>query len=82
MAASKKATTQVEQKPILTEEQTASKVKTTVKSRRRTSLSEFAAVKNLRPEITAGFKAWLKNDLFHFDEEWDELFNKYINRTL
>ena len=50
------------------------------KSRKRTSLQEFAFVNNLRPEILAGFKAWLHGELFHFDDEWKELFNKYQNR--
>lgn len=51
-----------------------------VKSRRRTSLSEFATVNNLRPEVQAGFSAWLKGDIFHFDEDWTELYEKYENR--
>lgn len=52
------------------------------KSRRRTSLEEFALVKNLRPEVKAGFKAWLKEQYFHFDEEWETLFENYTNRQL
>lgn len=55
---------------------------TVVKSRRKTSLSEFAMIKNLRPEVIAGFKVWLNGELFHFDAEWDELLEKYQNRTL
>lgn len=52
------------------------------KSRRRTSLEEFSVVKNLRPEVKAGFKAWLKGEYFHFDPEWEDLFKKYKNRQL
>lgn len=52
------------------------------KSRRRTSLEEFALTKNLRPEIQAGFKAWLKGQYFHFESEWEELFESYTNRQL
>ena len=51
-----------------------------VKSRKKTSLTEFALVKKLRPEILAGFKVWLGDKRFCFDEEWDDLFNKYVNR--
>lgn len=54
--------------------------KSFVKSRRRTSLSEFAVVNNLRPEVQAGFKAWLKGENYHFDEEWSELYETYMNR--
>ena len=50
------------------------------KSRKKTSLNEFALVNNLRPEIKAGFKAWLKGEYYHFDNEWKELFEKYTNR--
>lgn len=53
-----------------------------VKSRRRTSLDEFAVVNQLRPEVKAGFKAWLKGQYFHFDEEWKTLFENYQNRKL
>lgn len=52
------------------------------KSRKRTSLDEFAAVNNLRPEVKAGFKVWLQGENFHFESEWKELFEKYIHRTL
>lgn len=54
--------------------------KTISKSRKKTSLDEFALVTNLRPEIKAGFKAWLKGQYYHFDNEWKELFEKYNNR--
>lgn len=62
-----------------------SKKKTTTsvrKSRRKTSIEEFTMTKNLRPEFVAGFKAWLKGQYFHFDEEWEELYEKYKNRQL
>lgn len=80
----------VSQKPILKSdvESTApetTKKKTTTpirKSRRKTSLEEFALTKNLRIEFVAGFKAWLKGQYFHFDEEWEELLKKYKNRQL
>ena len=52
------------------------------KSRKRTSLDEFAITHNLRSEVKAGFKAWLHGELFHFDAEWESLFDKYNNRTL
>lgn len=64
----------------LTRKTIASEPKTYTRSRKRTSLQEFAFVNNLRPEILAGFKAWLNGELFHFDDEWKELFNKYQNR--
>lgn len=79
----------VTQKPILKSdvESTApeTKKKTTTpirKSRRKTSIEEFALTKNLRPEYVAGFKAWLKGQYFHFDEEWEELYENYKNRQL
>lgn len=52
------------------------------KSRRKTSLDEFALVNNLRPEHKAGFAAWLKNHggNFHFNDEWDDLYIQYTNR--
>lgn len=52
------------------------------KSRRKTSLEEFSIVKNLRPEAKAGFKAWLKGQYFHFDSEWETLYENYKNRQL
>ena len=54
--------------------------KTYEKSRKRTSLQEFAYVNKLRPEILAGFKAWLNGENFHFDDEWKTLFEQYRNR--
>lgn len=79
----------VKQKPILnsdvdttapdTTEKTTSVIS---KSRRRTSLEEFSLVKNLRPEVQAGFKAWLRGQYFHFDEEWETLYENYTNRQL
>lgn len=50
------------------------------KSRKRTSLDEFAITHGLRPEVKAGFKAWLQGQYFHFDDEWQDLFKKYTNR--
>ena len=64
--------------PDITEKTTP----TISKSRIRTSLDEFALVKNLRPEVQAGFKAWLKGEYFHFDEEWETLYENYSNRQL
>ena len=52
------------------------------KSRARVSFEEFNLTSGLRPEFSAGFKAWLKEDLFHFDEEWEELLTQYKNRKL
>lgn len=79
----------VTQKPILKSdvESTApeTKKKTTTpirKSRRKTSIEEFALTKNLRPEFVAGFKAWLNGQYFHFDEEWEKLYENYKNRQL
>lgn len=53
------------------------------KSRQRTSFVEFMLMKNVREEVQAGFKIWLKyNDkgYFHFDNEWEELFKEYSER--
>lgn len=89
MASTKKTTDQVEQKPILTKgssvkevKEVKSKKRVVPKSRRRTSLDEFAVVNNLRAEVKAGFKVWLEGNLFHFDDEWMQLFEDYQNRTL
>lgn len=76
------------QKAILTtdaEETAVSKATRTTakkfsKSRKRTSLDEFSIVNNLRPEVKAGFKAWLEGKYFHFDNEWKNLFEEYSNR--
>lgn len=57
-------------------------VKTISKSRKRTHLDEFSLVNNLRPEVKAGFKAWLNGENFHFDQEWEKLFEEYKNRQL
>lgn len=51
-----------------------------VKSRKKTSLKEFALTKRLRPEIKAGFKVWLRGDEFHFDKDWERLFYEYNHR--
>ena len=51
-----------------------------VKSRKKTSLTEYALVNKLRPEILAGFKVWLGGTQFCFDNEWDKLFREYNNR--
>lgn len=56
--------------------------KTIVKSRKRTSFEEFCVVNHMRPEMKAGFKIWLKGQFFHFDDEWKELYNTYLNRKL
>lgn len=77
----------ITQSPILNtdvESTAPDKNKKTVinKSRRRTSLNEFCIVNNIRPEVRAGFKVWLKGELFHFDDEWLELYNNYTNRKL
>lgn len=72
----------IKQKPILELDENIASTSDFVKSRRRTSLDEFALTKNIRPEIQAGFKAWLKGDNFHFDEEWNILFDNYTNRQL
>lgn len=81
------ATKKVTQKPILETDVKASQVSTPKKtapkkSRKRVSIDEYAIVNDLRPEVKAGFKAWLKGNIFHFDEEWDALFEQYKNRTL
>jgi len=65
------------QKAILS---TSKTTETFQKSRKRTSLDEFAAVNNLRPEVKAGFRAWLKGQYFHFEEEWKTLFEQYSDR--
>lgn len=74
-------TKKVTQKPILESGATTKKT-APKKSRKRVSIEEYSIVNNLRPEVKAGFKAWLKGNIFHFDEEWDELFKQYQNRTL
>ena len=56
--------------------------KSIVKSRKRTSLDEFAHRIHLRPEIKAGFKAWLKGTYFAFDNEWEQLYYDYTNRKI
>ena len=58
------------------------KTKPIVKSRKRTSLDEFAHRMHMRPEIKAGFKAWLRGQHFAFDNEWEQLFNDYNNRKI
>lgn len=61
---------------------TSAKKNTVKKSRRRTSLDEFAITKGLRPEVKAGLKTYLKGETFHFDEDWDKIYNEYRNRKL
>ena len=51
-----------------------------VKSRKKTSLKEFSLNKHLRPEVLAGFKVWLGESYFHFDDEWDKLYYDYTHR--
>lgn len=58
------------------------KTKPIVKSRKRTSLDEFAHKTRMRPEIKAGFKAWMRGQHFAFDNEWEQLFNDYNNRKI
>ena len=53
-----------------------------VKSRKRTSLDEFAHRVHLRPEIRAGFRAWLNGRYFAFDNEWEQLYTDYTNRKI
>lgn len=82
-----KITKKVTQKPILNSDVNAPDIveeKTTPisKSRKKTSLEEFALLKNLRPEIKAGFRVWLKGQYFYFDEEWEVMFDNYMNRKL
>lgn len=58
------------------------KTNTVVKSRKRTSLDEFAHRARIRPEIKAGFRAWLRGQHFAFDDEWEQLFKDYNNRKI
>ena len=53
-----------------------------IKSRRRTSFKEFTLIKELRPEVKAGFRAWLKGTMFLFDDEWERKYDEYCNRKL
>lgn len=53
-----------------------------VKSRKRASLKEFATKVHMRREQLAGFRAWLRTDQFHFDDEWQRLFQEYTNRKI
>ena len=53
-----------------------------IKSRKKTSLKEFAMTRHIRPEVKAGFKVWLKGDYYHFESEWDKLFSDYVNRKI
>ena len=84
MAKTKTLSKNVTQQPILNTDvkSTAPEAikKPVRKSRRKTSLDEFAIVNNIRPEVKAGFKSWLKGENFHFDSEWSELFKQYQNR--
>lgn len=74
MATSKKTS-------ILTNtENTSTELSVQTARKRLTPLNEFAVVNNLRPEIKAGFKYWLKGKYYHFDEEWKELFKIYNER--
>ncbi len=68
------------QEPILNSEEPKKLDTGFVKSKRRMSLDEFAVVTNLRPETKAGFKVWLKGQLYHFEPEWCELYEKFKNR--
>lgn len=61
---------------------TSSSTKNFAKSRKRTSFKEFVIRKRLRPEVKAGFKAWLRGNLFFFDDEWNQKFEEYTNRKI
>lgn len=52
------------------------------KSRRLTTLAEFAADKHLRPEEQAGFRAWLHGTKCASDDEWEDLLTRYRTRSL
>lgn len=52
------------------------------KSRRLTSLDEFALDQRLRPEELAGFRAWLAGKRCASDSEWEDLHAQYRNREL
>lgn len=64
------------------ESDTPVKTNSIVKSRKRTSLDEFAHRTRMRPEIKAGFRAWMRGQHFAFDNEWQQLFNEYNNRKI
>lgn len=69
--------------PVVDDEPvTPVKTKPIVKSRKRTSLDEFAHRTRMRPEIKAGFRAWMRGQHFAFDNEWEQLFNDYNNRKI
>lgn len=68
--------------PPATVADTFQTTKPIVKSRKRTSLDEFAHRARIRPEIKAGFKAWLRGKYFAFDDEWEQLLNNYGNRKI
>lgn len=70
-------TTIVDDEPV-----TPIKTKPIVKSRKRTSLDEFAHRTRMRPEIKAGFRAWMRGQHFAFDNEWEQLFIDYNNRKI
>lgn len=79
-----KKTAPVNNDPVVPTEKsvTSSTTSPIVKSRKRTSLEEFAHRKHIRPEIKAGFKAWLRGQNFAFDNEWEQLFIDYNNRKI
>lgn len=55
---------------------------TIIKSRKKMSFNEFCVIKNLRVEVKAGFEVWLKGEYFHFEDEWNRLFEDYTNRPI
>lgn len=52
------------------------------KSRRLTTLMEFAADKRMRPEHLAGFRAWLRGKKCASDDEWEDLLQEYRSRVI
>ena len=68
--------------PIVTVSEPKKTNKPIVKSRKRASLKEFATKTRMRREVLAGFRAWLRTDQFHFDDEWQELLTQYNNRKI
>ena len=68
--------------PVSSTKTSPVKTKVIVKSRKRTSLDEFSHRKQLRPEVKAGFKIWLDGKNFAFDNEWEQLYDSYVNRKI
>lgn len=56
---------------------------THVRSRKRTSLKEYALTHQIRQAHVAGMTVWLlRNNLgmYHFNKEWDALYEQYLSR--